>query len=448
MSLLVQAKEFDGARLQSLAEFALQEATQQQASAAEVGVSNSHGVSVTVRMGEVETVEHYSDQQVLITVYRDQCKGSASTSDLSPAAIRSAVQSACSIARFTASDDCAGLADPNRMATEIMDLDLYHPWERSTPELIELATACEDAARHYDERISNSEGATVDRYAGAHVYANSHGFIGGVARTRASISCAVIAGQQDSMQRDYWFSTARNPADLESVTAIGERAAQRAMARLNARQIKTCQVPVLYTPEMARSLLSHFVAAIRGSSLYRKASFLLDCKGQQIFPEFVHIDEQPHIPSGLGSAVFDSEGVATQARDYVTNGVLQDYVLNSYSARKLGLTTTGNAGGVRNLSIRPGGMDQIALLQEMQQGLLVTEMMGSGVNGVTGDYSRGASGFWVENGEIQYPVEEITVAGNLRDMFRQIRAVGNDVDIRSNIRSASLLIDGMTVAGN
>lgn len=448
MSTLAKQKQFDTERLTRLAELALDEAKRQGMDQAEVGLSNSSGLSVTVRLGDIETLEHYRDQSLGLTVYKDQRKGSASTSDLSETAVREAVQAACSIANFTTRDEYAGLADAELMAKNIPDLDLYHVWELAADAAIEIALACENAARDYDKQITNSEGATATAFGGATLYANTHGFLGGYTGTRHSISCSVIAGKGDQMQRDYWYTTDRNPQRLQAPDAVGREAAKRALRRLNARKIPTAQMPVLFAPEMARGLLGNFIGAIRGGALYRKASFLLDHKGKPVFPKFIDIVEQPHLRGALGSTPFDNEGVATRERSIVSKGVLQDYVLDAYSARKLGTQTTGNAGGVHNLSINSTGQDQNGLIKQMERGLLVTEMMGHGVNNVTGDYSRGASGFWVENGEVQYPVEEITIAGNLKKMFMGIVGVGNDVDVRGNVRCGSILVDSMTVAGD
>lgn len=437
----------DQARLEALVREILAEAQAQGASAAEAGVSFDVGLSVTVRLGEVETLEYHRDRGLGVTVYFGQRKGSASTSDISPAAVRETVRAACGIARYTAEDACAGLADPERLAREIPDLELDHPWDITAERAIELARECEDAARAADARITNSEGASVATYRSLRVYGNSNGFIGGYPSTRHSISCTVVARQGDRMQRDHWYSVAREHAGLESPAAVGRRAAERTVRRLGGRKLATRKAPVLFVPELARGLLGHFVGAIRGASLYRKASFLLDHLGKQVFPSYLRIHEQPHLKRALGSAPFDNEGVATQARDVVRDGRLEGYVLDSYAARRLGMQTTGNAGGVHNLTVEPGALDFSGLLREMGTGLLVTELMGQGVSIVTGDYSRGAAGFWVENGEIQYPVEEITVAGNLRDMFRQVVAVGNDVDTRGSIRTGSWLVESMTIAG-
>lgn len=438
---------FNEQQLSRTVELALDEAHKQGADQAEAAVSGSDGVSVSVRLGEVETLEKDRSQSMGITVYKNGAKGTATTTDLSDTAVCSAVASACSIAGFTQPDDCAGLADAALMATDYPDLDLHHPWNIQTPEAIELAQRCEAAARSYDGRISNSEGASLSSHEGVSVYGNTHGFVGSYAGTRHSLSCSVIASEGQDMQRDYWYSSSRNADMLLEAESIGRTAAQRSVERLQPRQVKTQSAPVLYTPEMARSLLSHFIGAIRGGSLYRKASFLLDKKGEQIFPDFFQLQERPHILGALGSAAYDYEGVATEQRELVKDGVLLDYVLDSYSARKLGLQTTANAGGVRNLELQAGTHSFEALLQRMDRGLLLTEMMGSGVNGITGDYSRGAAGFWVENGEIQYPVAEITVAGNLLDMFKNIVAIGSDMKTDSNTRTASILLESLTIAG-
>ena len=435
------------AQLKALMSDILHEAASQGASSAEASVSIGSGLSVTVRMGEVETVEHNRDKGLGVTVYFGQRKGSASTSDFSAKAIKESVRAASSIARFTAEDNCAGLADAALMARSIPDLDLYHPWNLPAEHAIELARECESAARDMDTRITNSEGGSVSSHEGLHVYGNSHGFVGSYASSRHSLSCAVIGQDGGGMQRDYWYSTARDKSELESPASIGQHAAERTLRRLNARQIKTCQVPVIFEASIATSLLGHLISAIRGGNLYRKSSFLLDHLGKQIFPDHVHIHEQPHRKKALGSSPFDGEGVATRTRDLVSAGVLQGYVLDSYSARKLGMQTTGNAGGVHNLFVDPGEHDLTGLLKLMGKGLLVTELIGMGVSTITGDYSRGAAGFWVENGEIQYPVEEITIAGNLREMFMHLLEVGKDIETRGTIRTGSILIENMTIAG-
>ena len=437
-------------RLSGVVEYVLAEAKKSGASGAEAAANVDQGLAVSVRLSEVETVEHTRDKGIGVTVYFGNRTGSASTTDFSPEALRETVRAACTIAKYTAEDDCAGLADPERLARDIPDLDLHHPWNPGVDRAIELARTAETTARQFDTRIANSEGASLSTHEGLEVYGNTHGFLGTVATTRHSLSVSVIAQGESGMQRDYWYTVARDARGLESPESVGREAARRSLRRLNSHKLATRECPVLYEAPVASSLLSHFVGAVRGSSLYRHASFLLDHLGKPVFADFVHIQEQPHLKGAAGSAAFDNEGVATRPRDLVRGGILQGYVLDSYSARKLKMTTTGNAGGVHNLSIAPGpdNFDLADLLRHMHTGLLVTELIGFGVNTVTGDYSRGAAGFWVENGEIQYPVEEITVAGNLRDIFRRIRAVGNDVDTRGNIRSGSILIENMTVAGN
>jgi len=427
---------------------ALEIARAEGATGAEAGISAATGLSVTVRLGDLETIEHHRDKELVVTVYHGQQKGSSVTSDTSPAAIAASVKAACNIARYTGADEFSGLADPETLATEVPDLELNFPWDLTVEEAIDTARQCEQAGRDTDPRINNSDGATVTTQRGQYVYGNSHGFVGSYATTRHGMSCTLIAADETGMQRDYWYTTARDKNDLESTASVGVTAAHRTVDRLGARRIKTCQAAVVFAAQTAKTLLGHLVSAVQGPSLYRKASFLLDRLGHQVFPEFVHIHEQPFLKKALGSAPFDGEGVATQQRDLVRNGRLEGYVLDSYAARKLGMKTTGNAGGVHNLSIDPQVGDLETLLKTMGTGLLVTELMGMGVNIVTGDYSRGASGFWVEDGCIQYPVEEITVAGNLADIFRRLVAVGGDVDTRGNIRCGSLLIESMTVAGD
>jgi PmbA protein len=434
-------------RLEQLVDDLLSEARKQGASAAEAGVSADAGLSITVRMGSPETIEHTRDNGLGVTVYFGHRKGSASTSDLSPQAVRETVEAACNFARYTSEDPCSGLADASLMATELPDLDLYHPWELEVDEAIELAARCETAARDEDSRIVNSEGATLNTHSGLHVYGNSHGFVGGYPSSRHSLSCAVVGKQGESMQRDYWYSLARLSEQLESPESVGRVAAQRTLSRLGARRIPTQQAPVVFQADVAVGLLRNFVGAIRGSALYRKASFLLDHLGRQIFPAFVQIYEEPRLPRGLASASYDNEGVATRNRTFIGDGVLHSYVLDSYAARKLGMQTTGNAGGVRNLRIDSGGLDRAALLRKMDRGLLVTELMGQGLNMVTGDYSRGAAGFWVEHGEIQFPVEEVTIAGNLKEMFIGLQEVATDIETRSSVQTGSWLIERMTIAG-
>lgn len=439
---------YDKSRLQSLASDALDHARRSGAFAAEVEVSEAYGQTVTVRHGNVETIEYNRDKGIGITVYIGQQRGHAGTSDFSAKALRDTVGAALSIARFTAADDCAGLADADMLARDIPDLQLWHPWGLPVERAIELARVCEASGLSADKRIDNSEGATVSTQESHFIYGNTHGFLAGYPVSRHSISCSLIAGEGDGMQRDDWYEVARAPGDLPAPESVGKRAAERAVRRLDARKIATTQAPVLFDATVAASLLGHFVSAVSGGSLYRKSSFLLDSLGQTVFAPFVRISDLPHVLKGLGSSAFDGEGVATQARDVVAGGTVQGYFLGSYSARKLGMRSTGNAGGNHNLILRDTGDDFAALLKKMQRGLLVTELMGQGLNPVTGDYSRGAAGFWVEDGAIAYPVQEITIAGNLKDMYRQIVAIGNDVLRHSSRQSGSVLIERMTIAGS
>jgi PmbA protein len=420
------------------------------ASAVEGDVSLQKGLTVTVRLGEVDTIEYQRDRGLAVTVYFGHSKGSASTADLRPEAVRETVVKACEIARHTAADDCAGLADPAELARRIPELSLDHPWEIEPEQAIELARSCEAAGLACDARLRNSEGATVSTHRGVRVYGNSNGFLEGYSSTSHSITCALLATDGEGMQRDYWYSVARDAQALESAAAIGQRAAARTVARLGARRLSTRRASVLFAPEIARGVYGHFLGAIRGPSQYRRASFLLGAAGQQVFPAFLHLRERPHLQQGLASSPYDAEGVATRDRELVGSGVLSGYVLGSYSARKLGLKTTGNAGGVHNLLVETeasAALDFPALLRQMGTGLYVTELMGQGVNAVTGDYSRGASGFWVDNGVLSHPVHEITIAGNLLEMYRHIVAVGTDVDTQGVVRTGSLLIEGMTIAG-
>lgn len=425
----------------------LDEAKNQGATASEVALGIETGLSVSVRLGDVETLEYNHDKGMSVTVYVGQSKGSASTSDFNAQAITDTVRAACTIARFTAEDEYAGLADKELMAWDYPDLDLCHPWDISSEKAIELALACETTARDFDKRIKNSEGATVSSHSAFRIYGNSHGFIGGYPTSRHSLSCSVIGEGEKGMERDYWYSMARNAADLESAEHVGKVAAERTIARLNPRSLSTRQVPVMFSTEMAAGFFGHFLNAIRGSSLYRRTSFLVDSKGQQLFPDWFQMEEQPHLKGAMGSAPYDGDGVRTQPRSLIKDGVLQGYVLNAYSARRLGMQTTGNAGGVHNLIVETSDLSREELMKQMGTGLLVTELMGQGVNNVTGDYSRGAAGFWVENGEIQYPVSEITIASNLKEMMLGIQAVASDVNLQRNIRTGSVLIDKMTVAG-
>ena len=439
------------ARLEQLADISqrlLEKARALGASQAEVSCSEDRGLDVNVRLGEVETVESTHDRGIGVTVYFGRRKGSASTADLQDASLDATVAQACAIARHTEDDAAAGLADAALMAREFPDLDTWHPWQLDARHAVDLALACEAAGREADARIGNSDGASAATAQSLSVYANSHGFIGRERSSHHSIGCALIAGQGDGMQRDGWYSSAIARGDLEDPQAIGRRAAERTVARLQPRSLPTGQVPVLFAAEVARSLVGHLLGAVSGGALYRRASFLLDSVGTRLFPDWFAIDEQPLLRHGLRSTAFDGEGVATRDSALVAGGVLQRYVLGSYSARKLGLQTTANAGGVHNLKVSANAGDRSSLLSGMGRGLLVTELMGQGVNGVTGDYSRGAAGFWIENGQIAYPVDGITIAGNLKQMFANIEAVGNDIDPRAHVATGSILIGKMTVAGN
>ena len=425
----------------------IEEARRQGASASEVSVSMEQGLSTTVRQGEVETVEFNRDQGFGITLYVGQSKGSASTTGSGDEAIRETVAAALAIARHASQDEFAGLADATLMARELPDLDLYHPWSITPEQAIEQALSCESEAFDFDARIRNADGTSLNTHQGCRAYGNSNGFIGGYCSTRHSLSCVMIAESEGQMQRDYFYDVNRIGEALIDPQTIGRRAAERAVRRLGARPIPTCEVPVLFAPELATGLFSHFIAAISGGNLYRKASYLEDALGQTLFPEWLSLDERPHIPRALGSASYDGDGLATYAKPFVENGRLISYVLSTYSGRKLGMPSTANAGGVHNLFVTHGDEDQQALIRRMGRGLLVTELMGQGLNLVTGDYSRGAGGYWVENGEIQFPVQEVTIAGNLRDMFRQIVAIGCDIETRGNVRTGSVLIERMMVAG-
>jgi PmbA protein len=449
-AITTQTPDNSLARLEHLAELSqrlLERAKARGATQAEVSCSEETGLNVNVRMGAVETVESNRDRGIGVTVYFGKRKGSASTADLREESLDATVEQACAIARYTEDDDATGLADPELMAREFPDLDLWHPWAVDADRAVDLALACEAAGREANSRIENSDGASVGTGESLSVYANSHGFIGRERDTQHSIGCALIAGQGDGMQRDGWYSSGLSYADLETPEAIGRRAAERTVARLQPRSLPTGEYPVLFAAEIARSLIGHLLGAVSGGALYRRASFLLDHAGKQIFPSWFSIEEQPLLRRGLRSSPFDAEGVATRTSPLVQDGVLQRYVLGSYSARKLGLQTTANAGGVYNLDVAANAGGFESLIGGMARGLLVTELMGQGINAVTGDYSRGAAGFWVENGVITYPVDGITVAGNLKQMFANIEAVGSDVDPRSHIQVGSILIGKMMVAG-
>ena len=438
----------DQSTLQTLVNDMLTYAARQGATACAAEASVGMGQSIGVRKGEVETVEYNRDKGLSVSVYLGQRRGNASTSDFSSQAIHDTVDKALTIARYTAEDSFAGLPDRDQLAHETPNLDLFHPWTQSVDDAIELARRCESAALAVDARITNTEGASVSTQQSLFIHGNSLGFLAGYPSSRHGLSCAVIAESVQGMQRDYWYTSARSADDLLTPETVGQRAGERAVRRLDARRIKTCQVPVLFEAPIASGLLSHFVSAISGSHLYRKSSFLLDSLEQQIFPDWINIREEPHLLRGLASNPFDNEGVRTSARNIITGGKLQGYFLSSYSARKLGMTTTGNAGGSHNLLVNNSGEDFAGLLARMGTGLLVTELLGHGINMVTGDYSRGAAGFWVENGEIQYPVEEITIAGNLKQMYHDITAIGTDVEMRSSRQTGSILVANMTVAGD
>ncbi|MBP6595936.1 MAG: metalloprotease PmbA [Arenimonas sp.] len=434
-------------RLSGLARDVLAQCAALGASQAEVALSEDVGLAVNVRLGEVETVERTRDRGVGVTVYFGQRKGGASTADLQPGSLDATVRQACAIARHTEADPAAGLAEASRMASDLREFDAWHPWGLDADRAIALALEAEAAGRGADPRIANSDGAGANSSESLAVYANSHGFLGAERSTSHSLSASLIAGSGDAMQRDYWYTSALSPDDLESPVQVGRRAAERTVARLNPRPIKTGHHPVLFAPEMARSLVGHLLGAVSGGALYRKASFLLDQAGKQILPPWLSLVERPHLPRGLRSAGYDAEGVATVDSDLVRDGVLARYLLGSYSARKLGLQSTGNAGGVHNLQVSANARGMDEMVRGMRRGLLVTELMGQGANTLTGDYSRGASGFWVENGEVVHPVDEVTVAGRLQDMFLAIEAVGADVDRRSHVAVGSILVGRLMVAG-
>ena len=444
--------------MQQVSETVLKLAKKYGASDAELSLNRGAGLSVEVHKGQVDKLEYNRDQGLSLTVYmgkNGKNQGSATTGDLSPQAIEDTVKAACNIAKFTGEDKYTGLADAEMMLSDDdhannEDLDLYHPWDLSAEQAIEVATECEAVALGFDKRIINSDGSSISSYSGVGLIANTNGFTGVMPSSRHSLSCSVI-GQvegEEAMQRDYWYSTSRLHGALESAEIIGKKAAERTLARLNGKQISTRKANVLYSPEMSRSIIGHFTSAIGGGSQYRKSTYLLDCVDEKVFPDFIHLHEQPHIKQAFGSSYFDKEGVATSKRDVVLDGVVQNYIMGSYSARQLGLKSTANSGGTHNLTLDSTGQSFEELLKMLGTGFYITELIGSGINGITGDYSRGAAGFWVENGEIQFPVEEVTVAGNLKDMLQNIVAVGNDVDLRGGTRTGSILIEGMMVAGS
>jgi len=435
-------------RLAAIAEDVIARCRRHGAEQVEVGLSIDSGLAVNVRLGEVETVEHTRDRGLSLTVYAGQRKGSASTADLDERSIAITIEQALAIARYTEADPAAGLADPERLATWFPELDLWHPQGPDAPTAIELALRCEAAALGYDPRINNSEGASVSAGRSYGIYANSHGFVGRDYGTRYSLSCSVLAGEDDAMQRDHYYDSARAFAELATAEAVGRESAQRTLARLGARNLSTRKAPVILAAEVARGFFGHLTGAVSGGSLYRKASFLLDARGQQIFPRWMQITEQPHLKRAPGSSAYDDEGVATGANPLIVDGVLERYILGSYSARKLGLASTGNAGGVHNLTVTPNAGSLEELFADMGTGLYVTELLGQGVSLITGDYSRGAAGYWIENGRIAYPVHEITIAGNLREMFNSIIAVGSDIDARGNVRTGPIRLAEVTIAGD
>lgn len=425
------------------------EIAQKAGATAEVGVTKSSGLSVSTRLQEIENVEFNNDGALGISVYVGQQKGNASTSDLTPEAIKNTVEAALAIAKYTSPDDCAGLADKELMAFDAPDLDLYHAAEIDVDKAVQLALDTEKAALEHDERIVNSEGASFNAHTGVRVYGNSHGMLQSYLSSRYSLSCSVIAEHQDQLERNYEYTVARDINQLAQPNWVGENAAQKAIARLQPQKLATQEAPVTFLNDVATGLISHLAAAISGGSLYRKTSFLLDHLGKQVLPDWFEIAERPHLIGQLASTPFDSEGVRTQDMEIIRNGILQTYLLTSYSGRKLGMQSTGHAGGIHNWLVKPNSSGKLtALLRQMNRGLLVTEVMGQGVNLVTGDYSRGAAGFWVENGEIQYPVAEITIAGRLQDMLRNIVAVGDDIEHRSNIQTGSILLENLKISGN
>jgi len=447
MSVPTSQSILDKFDLEGIIRLVLDEARRQGADQAEVAAHHNYGLSATARLGDVENIEYTNDRGIGVTVFHNSRQGSASTSDFNVDALRETVTKASTFAKYTAVDECAGLADAMLMANHIPNLELAHRWQIDTDAAIQYAIACEDAARNYDKRISNSEGATVTTSSGIYAYGNTHGFIESFPQTRHSISCSVVGESDGDMQRDYYYSTARDASELETAEQIGEMAAKRTVGRLGAHKIKTTKAAVLFAPEIACGFINHAINAIGGGAQYRRSSFLLDSVGKQIFPDFLQILQRPHIPKAMASVPYDAEGVATSDRDIVIDGVLQSYILSSYSARQLGLKTTGNAGGAHNLIVSSNAEDMLSIMKTMKSGLLVHELIGQGINPVSGDYSRGAVGYWIDNGEIAYPVHEVTIAGNLQELYQRITAIGNDQDIRGAIRCGSLLVDEMTIAG-
>ncbi len=436
-----------GPDLEAVIRIALDEASKLGVDQAEAAASLDTGLSATARLGEVENLEYTNDRGIGVTVYKAQRKGSASTSELSAEAIRDVVRKAASFARYTAEDEHSGLADAALMASSPIDLDLDHPWHLDAEAAVELAIECEAAGRGVDKRINNSEGATVASNRGIRAYGNTHGFFGQFAKTSHSITCVLLADLDGAMQRDYYYTAARTADELASASAVGEEAARRTLARLGAEKLSTRSAPVLFVPELARGFVGHAIGGLMGGAQYRKASFLLGAKGESLFPDFVSVSERPHIPRAMASAAYDSEGVGTWDREIIDEGRIADYVLSSYSARRLGLESTANAGGPQNLVVSANAGNLESLISEMGTGLIVEELIGQGVNTVTGDYSRGAAGHWVENGEIRFPVHEVTIAGNLRDLYQRVERIGDDRDLRGGIRCGSLLVGEMMIAG-
>ena len=443
---------YSDSQLREFAQTVLDHARSLGATGCECDVSEGFGLSVTVRKGSIDTLEHNRDKGIGVSVQfgdRPHVKrGHASTSDFSPAALRQTVEAAVAIARHTAEDDCAGLPEPGQMAKEVPDLDLFHPWHVTPEDAIDVAKRCEAAAFALSPKLRNTEGTSLSAQHSQFIFANSLGFMGGFPTSRHSLGCSMIAEEKGQMQRDDWYSSTRVPAHMADPEALGRYAGERALARLRARKISTCQVPVLFEAPQAGGLIGHFVSAVSGVSLYRKSTFLLDSLGKPVFSKEISIEERPYEKQGMASSPFDEEGVATQERSIVRHGVVEAYFLGTYSGRKLGMPSTGSSGGNHNLVIKPGKLDFRGMLKKLHRGLLVTELLGHGTNMITGDYSRGAAGYWVENGEIQYPVEEITIAGNLGDMFKSIVAVGNDVLVRGSRSCGSILVGNMTIAGN
>ncbi|MCC5791704.1 MAG: metalloprotease PmbA [Legionellaceae bacterium] len=431
-----------------LLETVLERAKKKGVSNAAVSASLDRGFSVEVRMGEVDTLEFNEDKGISVTVFIGQSMGQASSTDTALPAIDSMLQAACDIAKVSAADPCFGLAEPDLMSRHQEDLQLYHPWDLTPAAAIEQALACEQKALAYDKRIVNSDGVALSTHRGCHGYANSHGAFGVTLSTRHSLSCSVLAEKEGKLQRDYDYSLSRYAEQLKTADHIAIEAAERSIARLGARKVKTQKAGVIFSNRVSAGVMKHFISAISGGNLYRKNSFLLDAQGKAVFPDMVHIHEQPYLPGALNSSCYDADGVKTRNNQIVVDGVLEQYVLSHYTARRLGLQTTANAGGVHNLSVEATAGDLASLMQQMGTGLLVTELMGQGVNGLTGDYSRGASGFWVENGVIAFPVEEVTIAGNLKQMFLSIQAIGSDVNPNYSVRCGSLLINDMMIAGD